>query len=319
MWYPEEDYLQLVSTPIATTYDSGKVRSEKVPDLPKIDVAAIESLLQQDTADVGDTDTKVLRRRIRELERELREQKTKLIDEAETARQVEAKVAAERKRLTQAMRSLRDGLSGEIDRYLNTLDDARPKVTKTSSDRPAKSTRKPIAARNGSLDGLPNSEDLNGPQRRVLDALGWLRNFGIADRASRVQVAFLAGYKPTGGAFANTVSSLRSRGLLDYPTSGFLELTAGGAEFVTVKHWPVTTEELHSAVMERLSGPQRKLLRPLIEAYPDPLDVDELARASGYEKGGGAFNNTKSSLRSLGIIDYPETGKVVAREVLFLD
>ena len=37
--------------------------------------------------------------------------------------------------------------------------------------------------------------------------------------------------------------------------------------------------------MKRLSEPQWRALRPFISAFPDPIDVEESARESGYEKG----------------------------------
>jgi len=57
----------------------------------------------------------------------------------------------------------------------------------------------------------------------------------------------------------------------------------------------------------------------LIDVYPEALDNTELARRAGYEPGGGAFNNPRGRLRTLGLVDYPERGMVVARPVLFLD
>ncbi len=49
-----------------------------------------------------------------------------------------------------------------------------------------------------------------------------MEGLGIAGRASRVQVAFLARYKLGGGAFNNTRGSLRSLGLIDYPAPGMV-------------------------------------------------------------------------------------------------
>jgi hypothetical protein len=49
------------------------------------------------------------------------------------------------------------------------------------------------------------------------------------------------------------------------------------------------------------------------------VENDALARAAGYEPGGGAFNNPRGRLRSLGLVEYPERGKVVARPLLFLE
>ena len=78
--------------------------------------------------------------------------------------------------------------------------------------------------------------------------------------------------------------------------SGEVALTADGRKYVPATPKPLSTSVLQDAVMARLSGPQRRVLRPLITAFPDPIDVDELARVNEYEKGGGAFNNARGSL-----------------------
>ncbi len=158
---------------------------------------------------------------------------------------------------------------------------------------------------------------LSGPQQRVIDALAWLSSLGFGERASRIQVAFLARYKPKGGSFNNTLGSLRTGGLIEYPSSGEVKLTGEGHRLARHPDVPLTDEALHKAVMERLDGPQRRVLQPLIDRYPLDMTVEELADDAGYEAGGGSFNNTRGSLRSLGLVDYPSPGRVVALPVLF--
>lgn len=145
-----------------------------------------------------------------------------------------------------------------------------------------------------------------------------MSELGIAERASRIQVAFLAGYKPGGGAFNNTLGSLRSAGLIDYPNSGEVALTEDGNRFARHPETPLTDEALQHMVMKRLTGPQQRVLQPLIDAWPEDMSTEALAAAAGYEAGGGAFNNTRGSLRTLGLIDYPGSGKAVALPVLFV-
>lgn len=40
---------------------------------------------------------------------------------------------------------------------------------------------------------------------------------------------------------------------------------------------------------------------------------------AGYTETGGAFNNPLSSLRSLGIVDYTDGRKVIAKDLMFID
>jgi hypothetical protein len=156
---------------------------------------------------------------------------------------------------------------------------------------------------------------LTGPEQRVLEALAWQAAIGIHE-ADSTTTAFLAGYK-VGGAYNNVRGKLRSAGLVDYPTPGTLKLTLAGAAAAPAVLAPLTTAALHEHVMARLEGPHRRLLAPLLEAYPESLTTTELAAASGYEIG-GAFNNARGRLRSMGLADYPTTGSVRATDRLFL-
>jgi hypothetical protein len=91
------------------------------------------------------------------------------------------------------------------------------------------------------------------------------------------------------------------------------------ASVSTTPETPLTAADLHERVMARLNGPQQKILGPLLAAYPDAVDNDDLARQAGYEPSGGAYNNPRGRLRTLGLIEYPEPGKVRARGLLFLE
>lgn len=63
---------------------------------------------------------------------------------------------------------------------------------------------------------------------------------------------------------------------------------------------------------------ERNLLTMLIQSYPTVLTDEELADATGYSPGGGAFNNPKGRLRSLGLITYPSAKASKAADLLFL-
>ncbi len=159
-------------------------------------------------------------------------------------------------------------------------------------------------------------EDLTGPEQRILDAIAWLESIGV-DTPEETAVAFLAGYTIGGGAFNNPRGRLRGKGLIDYVGSGCLRLTDEGRTKANVPNSPLTTEELHRAIMDRLPGPENRILQPLIDAFPNDMSNEELAEASGYEVHGGAYNNPRGRLRSLGLIEY-RGGRVVARSILFL-
>jgi len=157
--------------------------------------------------------------------------------------------------------------------------------------------------------------DLSGPEHRILDAIAWLETVGVDD-PEQPAVAFLAGYTYGGGAFNNPKGRLRSKGLVEY-LGDRIRLTDEGRKSATVSETPLSTAELQNAVMQRLPGPHQKILGVILEHYPESITKEDCAEESGYAQG-GAFNNPLGRLRSLGLIEYPERGKVRARDILFV-
>jgi hypothetical protein len=93
---------------------------------------------------------------------------------------------------------------------------------------------------------------------------------------------------------------------------------APGIPVAATPDTPLTTEELHAKVLAILPGPEQKLLRLLLEIYPEEISKDELAERSGYVAGAGGFNNPCGRLRTLGLVEYPGPGKMKAKSLLFL-
>ena len=168
----------------------------------------------------------------------------------------------------------------------------------------------------------PPSGDLTGPQQRVLDALAWLQVLGF-DQPTKIQVGFIAGYrvgKRVGGTFGNILGQLRADGLLDYPSAGTVSLTESGSAVATVPNIERSARGFQDAVYARLDGPERRVLQVIVDVYPDAVSKQECGRRAGYTVGdrvGGTFGNILGRLRTLGLIDYPTPGHVVALEVLF--
>lgn len=162
-------------------------------------------------------------------------------------------------------------------------------------------------------------EELDGPARRVLDALAELETLR-ASTPRRELVALLAGYRhPNSKGFTNALGALRSRGLIDYPRGGELALEEGGRALAQAPAAPASSAEIQERVVSLLGGTSERILRPLVAAYPDGLSREALCQEAGYQhthsKG---FTNALGKLRTLGFLDYPEPGYVKATEVLFL-
>ena len=157
--------------------------------------------------------------------------------------------------------------------------------------------------------------DLDGPQTRILNAVAWLEALGV-EAPEQSAVAFMAGYRMGGGAFKNPRGRLKQRGLIEY-ANGHIRLTDAGREVAAPPDIPHTNEALHDRVLDRLDGPEQRILRVLLDAYPTAVEMNELAAGAGYEPTGGAFKNPRGRLRTLGLVEYPESGMVRARDLLF--
>jgi hypothetical protein len=166
------------------------------------------------------------------------------------------------------------------------------------------------------LPSLPKGNGaLGGPQQRIVDAIAWMESIGV-NEPETTAVAFLAGYVVGGGAFNNPRGSLRVAGLIEYRGSK-LALTEEGRKLANVPDAELTPEAIQQRVLERLPTPERKLLTVALAAYPNDIQDQELAERTGYAAGGGAFNNPKGRLRTLGLVTYPSSKRVRAADILF--
>jgi len=156
--------------------------------------------------------------------------------------------------------------------------------------------------------------------QRILNALAELEQLGARDPA-REMVAFLAGYSHLQSkGFVNAMSALRTEGCIAYPDSGTVALSPEGRAHAEPPARPRSAEELQARIIGLLGGASGRILAPLIESYPQPLPREHVAERAGYghlqSKG---FVNAISRLRTLGFVDYPDSGSIVAKPVLFLD
>lgn len=162
--------------------------------------------------------------------------------------------------------------------------------------------------------------DLSPVQRKILSALAEAEQLS-ADAPDRSLVAILSGYthiQSTG--FVKALGALSTSGLITYPPGGRVALTDAGRDITLPPDAPTTAEELQNRVIGLIGGAASKILRPLIDAHRDPMTRQDLATASGYgHVQSTGFVKTLGRLRTLGFIDYPSSGMVVAQPVLFLE
>jgi hypothetical protein len=72
--------------------------------------------------------------------------------------------------------------------------------------------------------------------------------------------------------------------------------------------------------MEKLTGPERKLLTALIGWYPQAVTKERLGEDCGYTNiRSGGFSEPLGRLNTLGLVRTPARGEVVAAPALFLE
>jgi hypothetical protein len=154
------------------------------------------------------------------------------------------------------------------------------------------------------------------PRQRLLDSLAWWFAVG-QPQPRRAQVALLAGYKPNTGTFNTYMSALNTEDLVNYPGDGRITLTNSGAKQA---HTPEGRLD-HAALMARLdsvlSGPQMTFMKVLAGRWPQAISRDDLGLATDYRVNTGTFNTYLSSLKTLELIEYPQSGVVKAVDWLF--
>lgn len=163
---------------------------------------------------------------------------------------------------------------------------------------------------------VASAAGLSGPEQRILDAIAWLESIGVTE-PEQPAVAFLAGYTYGAGAYNNPRGKLNANGMVEYVPGSRIRLTDAGRVLANAPVAPASATELHERVLARLPGPEQRLLRPLLDAYPASMSNSDLAAAANYTPGAGAFNNPRGRLRSLGLIDYPSPGQCAARSLMF--
>lgn len=173
---------------------------------------------------------------------------------------------------------------------------------------------RPIPARQPREAKPAGDGSVTGPMQRILDAVAWWNAFGI-EQPKREAVAFIARYTPTSGGFNNPLGTLRTMGMVDYPSAGLVALTDSGRASANQPDATPTRDEAHDRVRSVLDGPKRRIFDALLSLGGlAPREV--LAEKSQYESTSGGFNNPLGTMRSIGLVDYPSSGRVELAEFL---
>lgn len=157
--------------------------------------------------------------------------------------------------------------------------------------------------------------DLTRPRLRILESLAELEACGI-NSADRNLLAALSGASWRSSAYGNNLGALRSTGFIT-PAKQAIALTDLGRAAVPGVKPIMSRGELHKRITVMLPKPRAAILDRLIDVYPDKIERNELALFAGASPTSSAYGNNLGSLRSMGLIEYPERNWVRATDLIF--
>lgn len=147
-------------------------------------------------------------------------------------------------------------------------------------------------------------------ERAILRALYWLRDESVTPE----KTAFLSGYSATSSSSANALSALRRKGLV----AGWRPTAQGIAAIAAVAGEKPTGPELRDWLRPRLSRAENMILDVLAFAKGKPQSAEMIAKGAGYSRTSSSFANAISKLRSIGAaVGYEKDGGTrIADELL---
>lgn len=326
VWAPEQGILKRVQFPKIKTFDTGRTPDGTEPEakvLATIDKSLIAQRLKTVAQEAEANDPAKLKQRIRELEREAAKPVAHTIDQHLIDKVREEMYAIGYKEGFQsgARETFNVAKESVVAGHAQAMRifEERGNVPVPATPAVKQSIPMPLVSNRNGITKAKQSHNygnqITGPEQRILDAVAWLEQSTGKPSHEMPAVAFLAGYTIGGGAFNNPRGSLRTKGLITV-NSNMVELTDAGRNVANYPDRALNNDELHRSVMERLPGPEQKLLAELLKQYPGSLSNNDLAERTGYSPGGGAFNNPRGRLRTLGLIEY-QSGMSKASDCLF--
>lgn len=299
IWAPELGILEKMKFPKISTFDSSATPDDAEkgdgPVLKPIDLSSIEVRLSSIKTEAVKNDPSSLKRRISELEKQLREKPATTIDP-------NALQKAKNEGFKEGMKAVQDDLRGRVKVAKNALDgimDIQVEAPKPIKFVPTKIERKPeILAEKK----ITNYEEFNGSlassHKRILSSLSFWHSRG-QDCPTREQVAAVAGYKPGSGNFTNIVGNLSTMGLVSKPTVGCLALIGSYDS-------DMTDGDAKQKLLSVLSSSHIRIVNALKDG--EDMTREDVATAAEYLPGSGNFTNLVGNLSTLTIITKPAVG-----------
>lgn len=154
--------------------------------------------------------------------------------------------------------------------------------------------------------GVSVSYELSRSEQAILGVLG------VQDGLTLKQLAFKTGYSAKSSGFGIAISNLRKLGLIE-PGQPY-RITAKGIENVPadIELPPPPGPGLVDYWMRKLAPAEQKLLRVMVEAHPEQLNMAEIAERAGYSVKSSGLGVAMGGLRSKKLVD----GFTVSEDVI---
>ena len=279
-------------------------RDPKRRALPDIDAIreSFEEVIREAEAD----DPDLLRQRIRDLETELETRPTEIeTREVIKTRKVRLLPKSEILRILNMGKKLSrsiDKLTGELVSNQLLLSVEQESHGDVSTSHSVKPETKPTPVTPISRAKTKEPSDSTGIGKAHKAILTVLHAYGSR---SKLQLAFLAGYVHSGGAFNNPLSNLRTRGWVEGKSE--IALTPEGRSYATYYaknvHLPTGKALLEHWLGLSYFGKAHRAILTEVAIRPGGITKQLLAELTDYSYTGGAFNNPLSRLRSLKLIE----------------
>jgi hypothetical protein len=160
--------------------------------------------------------------------------------------------------------------------------------------------------------------EVTRPQMRILAELAMFESLRISPVPKKM-LAAASGVSHSSSGYDKNLSTLRTKGLIDYPGPGMIALSDAGRAVAPHPDTPVDPQAMLERCREVTSGPQFRILEELFAAYPEAMDRTTLAEKVRQSETSSGYDKNLSTLRTAGMIEYPAQGQVKAANWLYLE
>jgi len=189
------------------------------------------------------------------------------------------------------------------------------KPGKFFTSKPTPESKKPEPVHINNNNDLPVDEDFGKLPKAAFKMLQAAATYH-PNPITRRQMGVLSGYPSSTGHFSNMMGELRKRNYVG-ETSGGIVITAEGLENAgDYESIPTSTEDLYEFWVKKLPTAAAKMLKALMDSYPEEITRAELGELAGYPHSTGHFSNMLGELRKRKLIEEGK-GVLKASDILF--